>query len=126
MHLVGPYLTTTGKSKKKKFRSSADAARAREIEKEWQELEKRWGITDKIKKEKPVMVELPTQNKQLDRATLKISSLNNGVDRTPAIKANIKTYTGNDVLGITVLHKSCLQPVFNKQEAIDAAAMRRG
>jgi len=28
-------------------------------------------------------------------------------------------------LGITILHKSCLQPVFNQQAAVDAANMRR-
>lgn len=34
-------------------------------------------------------------------------------------------YTGNEVLGVTVMHKSCLQPVFNIQAAVDAAHMRR-
>lgn len=36
-----------------------------------------------------------------------------------------KTYTGDKVLGVTVLHKSCLQPVFSQEEAVDAAKMRR-
>ena len=35
------------------------------------------------------------------------------------------TYTGTEMIGITVLHKSCLQPVFNKESAEDAAKMRR-
>lgn len=34
-------------------------------------------------------------------------------------------YTGTKMIGITVLHKSCLQPVFSQEEAIDAAKMRR-
>lgn len=34
-------------------------------------------------------------------------------------------YTGGEIIGITVLHKSCLQPVFNKEAAEDAAKMRR-
>jgi len=34
-------------------------------------------------------------------------------------------YTGSNVVGITILHKSCLQPVFSKEAAIDAAKMRR-
>lgn len=34
-------------------------------------------------------------------------------------------YTGREMIGITVLHKSCLQPVFNKEAAEDAAKMRR-
>ena len=35
------------------------------------------------------------------------------------------TYTGTEMIGITVLHKSCLQPVFSKESAQDAAKMRR-
>jgi hypothetical protein len=37
----------------------------------------------------------------------------------------VQMYTGNKVMGVTIVHKSCLQPVFNQQEAIDAASMRR-
>lgn len=43
-----------------------------------------------------------------------------------AAKAVSNRYTGTECLGVTVLHKSCLQPVFNQQSAIDAARMRRG
>ena len=34
-------------------------------------------------------------------------------------------YTGTEILGISVIHKSCLQPIFSRQEAIDAGSMRR-
>lgn len=34
-------------------------------------------------------------------------------------------YTGTMVKGITVVHKSCLMPVFTNQEAKDFASMRR-
>ena len=34
-------------------------------------------------------------------------------------------YTGSSIIGISVIHKSCLQPVFSKQAAIDVAEMRR-
>ena len=41
-------------------------------------------------------------------------------------KADTKVYTGEQkLLGISTLHKSCLQPVFDKQTAIDNAKMRR-
>ncbi len=36
-----------------------------------------------------------------------------------------KVYTGDKVVGIAVMHKSCLQPIFNDQEAVDSAHMRR-
>jgi len=42
-----------------------------------------------------------------------------------ATLAPAKVYTGSEMIGVTVLHKSCLQPVFSKQDAIDAAKMRR-
>lgn len=34
-------------------------------------------------------------------------------------------YTGSEMVGISIIHKSCLQPIFNQQSAIDAASMRR-
>jgi hypothetical protein len=34
-------------------------------------------------------------------------------------------YTGTEMVGISIIHKSCLQPVFSKESAIDAATMRR-
>jgi hypothetical protein len=41
-----------------------------------------------------------------------------------ALKAP-KVYTGTEVLGVAVLHKSCLQPIFNKEAAVETAQMRR-
>jgi hypothetical protein len=38
---------------------------------------------------------------------------------------SIPKYTGTEMLGISIIHKSCLQPVFSKQSAVDAAYMRR-
>jgi hypothetical protein len=37
----------------------------------------------------------------------------------------VPQYTGTEMLGITIVHKSCLQPVFSQQAAVDAASMRR-
>jgi hypothetical protein len=36
-----------------------------------------------------------------------------------------KEYTGNNLVGISIVHKSCLQPVFNKEAAVDVSNMRR-
>jgi len=47
-------------------------------------------------------------------------------DSVNTAKANTNVYTGEQrLLGISTLHKSCLQPVFDKQTAIDNAQMRR-
>lgn len=42
-----------------------------------------------------------------------------------AFKAAIPEYTGENMLGIAVQHKSCLQPIFSEQAARDSANMRR-
>jgi hypothetical protein len=38
---------------------------------------------------------------------------------------HIPRYTGTEMIGISIIHKSCLQPIFSKQAATDAANMRR-
>ena len=35
------------------------------------------------------------------------------------------SYTGEKILGVSIIHKSCLQPIFNEEAAHDAASMRR-
>ena len=35
-------------------------------------------------------------------------------------------YTGKNIIGIAVMHKSSLVPVFNQESAVDIAKMRRG
>ena len=42
-----------------------------------------------------------------------------------AAARQIPVYTGTEMIGITIIHKSCLQPVFSQQAAMDAANMRR-
>ena len=37
----------------------------------------------------------------------------------------VMQYTGDKMVGISIIHKSCLQPVFSQEAAIDAASMRR-
>ena len=37
----------------------------------------------------------------------------------------VPEYTGTEMIGISIIHKSCLQPIFSKEAAIDAASMRR-
>lgn len=40
-------------------------------------------------------------------------------------KKEILEYTGDNLVGISIIHKSCLQPVFSREAACDAASMRR-
>ena len=129
MHLVGPALTMTGKRKGKiKFRNAEEARKHRDLESDWHDLQKRWGVDQEIKKRNRAMAAEPlvySLNTPIGRTnTHHIKSLDTGhsgpVSSKPAPK-----YTGSEILGITILHKSCLQPVFNQQAAVDAANMRR-
>ena len=42
-----------------------------------------------------------------------------------AAKKTVNVYTGDQVMGISIVHKSCLQPVFSGDQAKDFASMRR-
>jgi glutamate synthase domain-containing protein 2 len=56
MHLVGPWLSTTGKKKgKKKFASAEHARKARELDESWKDLLKRQGIELEEKRRKRAM-----------------------------------------------------------------------
>ena len=47
------------------------------------------------------------------------------VDSGSTAPKETKVYTGDQMIGISIIHKSCLQPVFSQQAAQDAANMRR-
>lgn len=57
------------------------------------------------------------------RETVRHNSRDTG--SVPALKADAKIYTGTKVLGIATMHKSNAVPVFNSEEAIQIASMRR-
>jgi hypothetical protein len=129
MHLVGPALTMTGKRKGKiKFRNSEEARKHRELESDWHDLQKKWGVEQEKKKRKrlmdaePLVYSLSTPVGRTN--THHIKSLDTGhsgpVSSKPAPK-----YTGSKMLGVGQLHKSNAVPVFCDQDAIDIARMRR-
>ena len=126
-HLEGPWLSISGKKRGKvKFRNAEEARKARELEESWRELLKRQGVEAEQKRQTRAL-KAPALDYKLTTPvgrtnTHHIPSRDTGGN---AALAPAKVYTGDKVLGVTVLHKSCLQPVFSKQDAIDAAKMRR-
>ena len=126
-HLEGPWLSMSGKKRGKvKFRNAEEARKARELEESWRKLLKRQGAEAEQKRQTRAM-KAPALDYKLTTPvgrtnTHHIPSRDTGGN---AALAPAKVYTGDKVLGVTVLHKSCLQPVFSKQDAIDAAKMRR-
>ena len=129
MHLDHPALSLNGKKRGKiKFRNADEARKSRELDREWKQLKIKWGVDADEKKRKQALIAQPlvySLSTPIGRSnTHHIPSLDTGhsgpVSSKPAPK-----YTGTEMLGITILHKSCLQPVFNQQQAVDAATMRR-
>jgi hypothetical protein len=131
MHLEGPWLSTTGKRKGKQKFASADAKRKSEqLDKEWKELQKRWGVEAEEKKRVRALsapalgssgysLRIPEGR----NTTAHIKSVDTGLGN--AVLKPAKQYTGTKVKGIATMHKSNAVPVFSDEEAVDISKMRR-
>lgn len=128
MTLAHPALSTIGRKRGKRKFASADAARKhRELHDEWQRKQAEWAAMSvtggkTVKKSAPAVTVIATS---AVRDTPRPPSLNSWVTGAVSSKPT-QQYTGDKMLGVTVMHKSCLQPVFNVEAARDAAKMRRG
>ena len=130
MHMMHPALSMGGKKKGKiKFRNAEEARKHRELESDWHDLQKRWGVDQEIKKRKRAMAAEPlvySLGTPIGRSnTHHIKSLDTGHSGPVSSKQPTK-YTGTKMLGIGQLHKSNAVPVFCDQDAVDIARMRRG
>jgi hypothetical protein len=127
MHLEGPWLSTTGKAKRKvKFRNSEEAKKSRELDAQWKELQKRWGVEAEEKKRTRALKAPTLSGYSLsvpaERSTRQYKSVDTGGNAT---LAPAKVYTGTKVKGIATMHKSNAVPVFSDEEAVDISRMRR-
>lgn len=127
MHLAHPALTTTGRRKGKQKWASAEQKRQHEqLEREWQmkmESFKRMSTATKFKP-KSNSAEALRPRVPPGRETPHIPSVESNHTGAVASKPT-QQYTGTQVLGIAIMHKSCLQPVFSQEAAVDSAHMRR-
>lgn len=127
MHLHHPSLSLAGKSKgKRKFRNAAEAKKARELEASWNELQSKWSSLSVAKPaRKSNSSEVLTQYLAVpaERSTRHIPSRDTG----PAVAAKVESpvYTGTKVKGIAQMAKSNAVPVFNNDQIIEVARMRR-
>jgi hypothetical protein len=128
MHLEGPWLSTGGKRKGKvKFRNSAEAQKARQLDSDWKELQKKWEVDADDKKRKRALAAEPLQYKlsaPVGRETRRIESRDTGHSGAVRTK-DIPQYTGTKIIGISQMAKSNAVPVFNSDHIIDIARMRR-
>lgn len=128
MHLEGPWLSTTGKRKGKQKFASAEAKRqAEQLDRDWKDIQKRWGVEAEEKKRKRALSAEPLAGNYsltvpAGRSTSHIPSRDTGGNAT---LAPAKVYTGTKVKGIATMHKSNAVPVFSDEEAVDISKMRR-
>lgn len=125
MHLVGPWLSTTGKKKGKIKYASAEAKRRElELKAEWQDLKQKIDKTAKIMTPRPLTrpIQLPKVPPGRD-TTSHIKSFDSGIG--VASKRENKVYTGTKIIGIGTMHKSNAVPIFSNDDAKAIASMRR-
>jgi hypothetical protein len=129
MHLAHPALTMGGKRKGKiKFRNSAEAQKARQLDSEWKELQKKWDVEAEDKKRRRALAAQPlTYNLStpIGRETKRIASLDTGHKGAVCTK-DIPQYTGTKIIGIGTMHKSNAVPIFSDEQAVEISTMRRG
>jgi hypothetical protein len=123
MHLIGPWMTTTGKKKgKAKWRSAEQKRQAEQLDLEWKKLVDKHQIkaTGKVIGKS---INSSTSN-SIYRSTNHIPSKPDSVVGAVTIKQTPK-YTGDKIIGIGTMHKSNAVPIFNDKEAKDISTMRR-
>ena len=128
MHLHHPALSYNGKKKGKvKFASAEAKRKAEQLDKEWKELQTKWGVDTEEKKRQRAMTAETLDYKLTaphGRTTQKISSLDTGHSGAVRTK-DIPKYTGTKILGIGTMHKSNAVPIFSDEEAVAISTMRR-
>ena len=125
MHLEGPWLSTTGKRRgKQKFRSAAEAQRARELAESWENLQKKYAPAGKVKIKSSVKPWSSTPPVHVRDTGPRPPSLPDtvlgAVTSRPA-----QQYTGTLIKGIATMHKSNAVPIINDEQAVEVAHMRR-
>jgi hypothetical protein len=129
MHLCHPSLSMGGKRKGKvKFRNSAEAQKARQLDVEWRELQAKWGVEAEEKKRKRALAAEPltySLSAPAGRETKRIASLDTGHSGAVRTK-DIPRYTGTKIIGIGTMHKSNAVPIFSDEQAVEISTMRRG
>jgi hypothetical protein len=116
-----------GKRKGKiKFRNSAEAQKARQLDADWKELQKKWEVDADDKKRKRALEAEPLSYKL---STPPGRTTSNGIPSRVTAGGSTapvhKVYTGTKVLGIGTMHKSNAVPIFSDEEAKAISTMRR-
>ena len=127
MHMVGPWLNTNrqGKNKKTKFKSAAAKAQYLAERAAWADTLKKHGV-DPDQPKKASQPAQPYRPQWTARSAAPIEDNKQGIVPGVGAKPEPKVYTGDRLIGIAVMHKSNLVPVFRREDAEEIANMRRG
>ena len=128
MHLHHPALSLNGKKRGKiKFRNAEEARKARELDKAWKQLQKKWDVDIEEKKRRRALSAEPlsyTLSAPPGRGnTNHIPS--QGQSTGVAALRPAPVYTGTKIKGIGTMHKSNAVPIFSDEEAVAISQMRR-
>jgi hypothetical protein len=137
MHLAGPWLSTTRQSRRVKISASKEQQLKTNLVEHNRFLKSHKLPTmtleeyidyvygrKKIKDFKPKSNNLPIKESSNGPV---YPSLNTNVKELTGVcaKKEEQVYTGSKLIGIAVMHKSNLVPVFSKEDATELAKMRR-
>jgi len=107
--------------KKLKFKSAEEKKQYLENQASWEKLKSKYQAVPIKQKSSALEYSLtPPPGREYNR----LPSLSTSGNNSASLKSAQK-YTGDKVLGVSIIHKSCLQPIFSQQEAVDVASMRR-
>ena len=128
MHLAHPALSMGGKRKGKvKFRNADEARKSRDLNSDWKELQKKWGIEQEEKKRSRAMKAEPLVYKlSVPSGRVTSSRLPSKVTAGHSTAPIHRVYTGDKIIGIATMHKSNAVPVFSDEQAVEISRMRRG
>ncbi len=125
MHLVGPYMTTTRYNRKQKPSKNKRNIAAQAEHDKW--LRKMNAHPDQIKENKKKNADVSIRSIPDYRSvgnTIPTSDVIPGGSTAPRERL---TYSGErTLLGVAIMHKSNMVPVFDSKDAKDIAKMRRG
>jgi len=128
MHLHHPSLSLAGKKKGKvKFRNAEEARKSRQLDADWQELQKKWGVdADEKRRKRAMSAPALTYSLGAPAGRGNTNHIPSKVTAGGSTASVTKVYTGTKVKGIATMHKSNAVPVFSDEEAVEISRMRRG
>ena len=141
MHLTSPALSTTRTGRRRKKMTQGQLTRLNQQWREHNQFLKRMKMEQMTFDQFVDHVQGKSTPKKFKAAKLvaapadgfvsskqKYPSLN--LDATQLGNAGARkpenVYTGDRLIGIAVMHKSCLVPVFSREDAVEISKMRRG